>query len=144
VPRGAAFALSGLLFAVGLALSGMTQPAKVASFLDVAGRWDPSLALVMCGALLVYFAADRVARGLRRPWAAPAFAPRGPETIDGRLLGGAALFGVGWGLSGFCPGPALVSVGAATRSALWFLPAMAAGLALARLVAPRSTGCDAN
>lgn len=131
---------AGFLFAVGLALSGMTQPTKVSGFLDVAGAWDPSLAWVMGGAVSVYFAADRIARRRARPLHAAAFPPRPMARIDARLVGGAALFGVGWGLSGFCPGPALVSVGAGVGAALWFVPAMLAGMALQRLVSPRSEG----
>lgn len=123
---------AGLVFAAGLAISGMTDPAKVRAFLDVGGRWDPSLAFVMLGAVAIFFAADRLARRLRRPRYATQFPPRPLKRIDIRLIGGAALFGVGWGLSGFCPGPAIVSVGAGARAALWFVPAMLAGLALAR------------
>ncbi|HUS64703.1 MAG TPA: DUF6691 family protein [Kofleriaceae bacterium] len=121
---------SGLVFALGLAVSGMTQPAKVVGFLDVTGAWDPSLGLVMAGALAVVFVAQRVA--VRRP--APLFAPAFPgppaRVIDLRLLGGAAIFGVGWGMSGFCPGPALVSLGAGMHAALVFVPAVLAGMVL--------------
>jgi len=120
---------SGALFALGLAVSGMTQPAKVVGFLDVSGDWDPSLAFVMLGAVGVYLS---VYRGLVARRAAPLYAdrfsiPTGSQ-IDARLLGGAAIFGVGWGLSGFCPGPALVSLGAGTPSALWFVPAAVIGM----------------
>ncbi len=135
--------MAGALFAVGLALSGMTQPAKVIGFLDVAGRWDPSLAFVMVGAIAVYLVAWRVS--LRRT--AALFGeplPAAPSTtIDSRLIAGALLFGVGWGISGFCPGPALVSLGAGTRSALWFVPAMIVGTVLARLWA-RDAGRQAR
>jgi uncharacterized protein len=137
------YVVAGCLFAVGLALSGMTQPAKVSGFLDVAGAWDPSLAWVMAGAVTVYFAADRVARRRARPLYAEAFPARPPTRIDARLIGGAALFGVGWGLSGFCPGPALVSVGAGLLAALWFVPAMLVGMALQRLVPPRAADGEA-
>ena len=133
---------AGLLFASGLALSGMTHPAKVLAFLDVTGAWDPRLAFVMGGAVLVYFAADRWARRRRRPLFAAAFPPPPSSRIDARLLGGAAIFGVGWGLSGFCPGPAIVSVGAGVSAALWFVPAMLAGMALHRLVARRDRSSD--
>ena len=133
---------AGFLFAVGLALSGMTHPAKVSAFLDVAGAWDPSLAWVMGGAVAVYFAANRFARRRARPLHAAAFPPRPPTRIDARLIGGAAIFGVGWGLSGFCPGPALVSVGAGVSAALWFVPAMLAGMALQRLMPPRASATD--
>ncbi len=126
--KSALIVFAGFLFALGLAISGMTQPAKVSGFLDFAGAWDPSLAFVMAGAVGVYFAADRFARRARRPLFAEHFPPRPPARVDGRLVAGAALFGVGWGLSGFCPGPALVSVGAGARAALWFVPAMVAGM----------------
>jgi uncharacterized membrane protein YedE/YeeE len=128
------FLVSGFLFAVGLALSGMTQPAKVSAFLDFAGSWDPSLAFVMLGAVGVYFVADRISYRLLKPLIAEQF-PRRPRTrINARLVVGATLFGVGWGLSGFCPGPAIVSVGAGASAALWFAPAMIAGMILFRLL----------
>ena len=121
-------AACGLLFSAGLALSGMTLPSKVTGFLDVTGNWDPSLALVMCGALAVLFAAR--AFGPQRPlWVADA-EPTPPRQIDGALLSGAALFGVGWGLSGFCPGPAVVAASGGTLGALLFFPAMVAGMLL--------------
>jgi uncharacterized membrane protein YedE/YeeE len=122
--------ISGFVFAIGLTLSGMTQPTKVLGFLDFAGHWDPSLALVMLGAVAVYWTADRIA--LRRPatlFDAP-FPDRPSSSVDRRLVAGAAIFGVGWGLSGFCPGPALVSAGVGASAALWFVPAMIAGMAL--------------
>jgi uncharacterized protein len=125
------FAVAGVVFAGGLVLSGMTQPSKVSGFLDVTGHWDPSLAFVMLGAVAVYFAADRVARCRSKPLFAAQFPPV-RAGLDARLIGGAALFGVGWGLSGFCPGPALVSIGAGARAALWFVPAMLAGMVLHR------------
>ena len=125
---------SGLVFAIGLALAGMTQPAKVVGFLDFLGDWDPSLAFVMMGAILVFFPAYRVAT--RRP--APVWAERfhipEPTAIDARLLGGAALFGVGWGLGGFCPGPALSSLGALSTQALVFTAGMLGGFLLHRLL----------
>lgn len=132
------YVVAGLLFAGGLTLSGMTQPAKVSAFLDVAGAWDPSLAWVMGGAVSVYFVADRLARRWARPLFAATFPARPSPRVDGPLVAGAALFGVGWGLSGFCPGPALVSMGAGVNAALWFAPAMLAGMAFQRLIAPRS------
>ena len=124
---------AGLVFALGLGLSGMTQPAKVIGFLDVAGAWDPSLAFVMGGAVGTYFLLLRLARrrGTALPPddspAAPAAARRG-ALRDRRLVGGAALFGVGWGLAGLCPGPAVVATVTALPGALLFAAAMVAGM----------------
>ena len=116
----------GLLFSVGLAVAGMTQPAKVLGFLDVGGAWDASLALVMGGALAVLFAARLITPP--RPLLEPAFPSlrRGP--IDARLVAGAAIFGVGWGLAGFCPGPAITCLGAGVHGALVFAAAMVVGM----------------
>lgn len=134
---------AGLLFAVGLVVSGMTQPSKVVAFLDFTGDWDPSLAFVMVGAIGVYFA---VHRGLvlrrERPLLAPRFFVPTATAIDARLIGGAIIFGVGWGLSGFCPGPALVAFGAGTTAALWFVPAVLAGMALFHVVGRVWAGSD--
>lgn len=125
---------SGLLFGAGLAISGMIDPAKVLGFLDVAGAWDPSLAFVMAGGLAVTFAGYRLV--LRRP--APLLEPRFQiptrRDVDGRLLGGAVLFGVGWGLVGYCPGPALAAVGLGDPSTWIFLAAMVAGMLVYRLM----------
>lgn len=118
----------GLLFALGLAVSGMVQPEKVIAFLDVLGDWDASLAFVMVGAIGVYAVAWRRLGRWPRPLLAPRFSHPSPTRVDGRLIAGAVLFGVGWGLSGFCPGPAVVALGAATRAAAWFVPAMLAGM----------------
>jgi len=123
----AAFA-AGLVFGIGLLLSGMTDPGKVIGFLDVAGTWDPSLAFVMAGAILVGFFAFRLAgrRGnafLGGPMQLPT-----RRDIDNRLVGGSVLFGIGWGLAGFCPGPALVSFGAGVDKAAVFVAAMLAGM----------------
>jgi uncharacterized membrane protein YedE/YeeE len=130
--------LVGLLFGFGLILSGMTDPGKVIGFLDVAGNWDPSLAFVMAGAIGVHFVAHRLV--LRRT--APLFDDRfhmpTRRDIDPRLLGGAGLFGVGWGLGGYCPGPALVSAAAALLPALVFDAAMTAGMLLERAASKRS------
>jgi len=128
--------LSGVLLGAGLCLSGMTRPPKVSAFLDVGGAWDPSLALVMGGAVAVYFLAYRFARR-RAAVVAGALPPPAPATaIDGRLVVGAALFGVGWGASGFCPGPALASLGALSGSALVFVPAMLVGMLLVNRLDP--------
>jgi uncharacterized membrane protein YedE/YeeE/intracellular sulfur oxidation DsrE/DsrF family protein len=122
--------LSGALFGAGLILSGMTQPAKVIGFLDVTGAWDPSLALVMAGAIAVHFAAYRLVPHMPSPLFAGAFALPGRRDLDAQLLGGAALFGIGWGLSGFCPGPALASLPSGTAPVLVFVAAMLGGMAL--------------
>lgn len=129
--------LAGALFAVGLVLSGMTQPAKIIGFLNVAGlvdparfgRWDPSLAFVMGGALLVTLVAFAVTpRPGRKPWLAESFQLPTRRDIDARLVLGAALFGIGWGLAGYCPGPALASVLTGGLDALVFVAALAAGM----------------
>lgn len=125
-------ALIGALFGLGIALSGMIDPAKVLNFFDVAGHWDPSLAVVMGGALATTLVGYRLV--LRRP--APAFAPNfdlpGATRLDARLIGGSALFGLGWGLSGFCPGGALPALGSGLGPVFIFVAAMAAGVGLAR------------
>ena len=121
---------SGVLFAVGLAISGMTHPSKVLAFLDVTGDWDPSLALVMASGLLVNMVLFRVV--MRR--GAPLFAVSvslPPKTmVDRSLVLGAALFGAGWGLGGFCPGPAIVSVVTGATPVVAFVVAMLAGMAV--------------
>ena len=118
----------GLVFAFGLGIGGMTQPAKVLGFLDVFGTWDPSLAFVMGGAVATHATLRRLV--LRR--AAPVFETRfslpALTAVDARLLAGAALFGVGWGIAGFCPGPAVVATGAGARNAIVFTVAMLAGM----------------
>lgn len=102
---------SGALFGLGLTVSHMINPAKVLGFLDVAGDWDPSLAFVMLGALIVATPAYVLSRRLRAPLYAEEFARPGATRIDHRLIIGALLFGIGWGLVGYCPGPALASIG---------------------------------
>ena len=121
---------AGLTFAVGLGISGMTQPAKVIAFLDVTGAWDPSLAFVMLGAIGVHLLFARRASSAAAPRFAPAFSLPLATGIDRRLLLGAALFGIGWGIAGFCPGPAVVSVVTLTPSALAFVAAMLVGMGL--------------
>lgn len=126
---------AGLVFAVGLGLAGMTKPSKVLAFLDLTGDWDPSLMCVMGAALGLNIVLFRWI--LRR--AAPRFDQRFhlPElrVIDGRLLGGAALFGIGWGLAGYCPGPAVVAAGTGAVSALVFTAAMIVGMEMFRWLA---------
>ncbi|MET0340439.1 MAG: DUF6691 family protein [Polyangiales bacterium] len=126
----------GLLFAVGLGLSGMTQPAKVLGFLDVFGAWDATLLFVMAGAVGVhFFAARRTKRADAKPVLADSFELPTKTAIDTRLVLGAALFGIGWGASGFCPGPALVSLAGLAPGTLLFLGAMAVGMLAHRFVA---------
>lgn len=123
--------IAGALFALGLAISGMTQPHKVTAFLDVTGAWDPSLAFVMAAAIAVHLPIVRLARQRRAPLFGSRFHWPTTHAIDLRLIAGSALFGVGWGLSGYCPGPALTSVVAGTPL-LVFVGAMLAGLLLTR------------
>ncbi len=125
----AAFAC-GVVFALGLGLGGMTQPSKVVGFLDVSGAWDPSLAFVMGGALAAHALLRRWIVARPAPLLASSFAVPALTDIDGRLLSGAAIFGVGWGLAGFCPGPAIVAAGGGATAALVFVPAMLAGMLL--------------
>jgi uncharacterized membrane protein YedE/YeeE len=116
--------VSGLLFGAGLVMSGMTLPAKVRGFLDFSGGWDPTLAFVMGGAIAVHFTAYRLIRGRAAPVLAPSFQIPTRRDIDGKLLVGAALFGLGWGLGGYCPGPAMVSLTSGAPSVLVFVAAM--------------------
>jgi len=130
---------SGLLFGVGLGVSGMTQPAKVLAFLDVTGAWNPTLLFVMGGAVGIHFWAYRWVRTRSAPRLGGTFVLPTRTSIDLRLCGGAALFGVGWGLAGYCPGPALVSLASGTMPVLVFVASMLAGawLAGARAPSPR-------
>jgi uncharacterized membrane protein YedE/YeeE len=122
--------LVGLLFGLGLLLSGMTDPGKVIGFLDLSGLWDPSLAFVMGGAIAVGFFAFAVAKKRTRNFlGGPMYLPASNQ-IDRRLLIGSALFGVGWGIAGFCPGPGLVSMAAGQPKAAVFVLAMLAGMAI--------------
>ncbi len=125
---------AGVLFGLGLAVSRMVSPAKVLGFLDVAGRWDPSLALVMAGALIVTVPAFSPTLRLAKPVCADRFDVPTKSAIDGRLVGGATIFGVGWGLVGFCPGPAIASLGYGRVETLVFLAATIVGMLLFRLV----------
>jgi uncharacterized membrane protein YedE/YeeE len=124
--------LSGTVFGLGLAVSGMMNPAKVVGFLDVAGDWDPTLAFVMGGALLVVFPAFRLVLRRPRPVLAESFELPKKTALDGRLISGSALFGVGWGLSGFCPGPAVAALSTGLPAVLAFVAAMIVGMALHR------------
>ena len=122
----------GLIFGVGLVISGMVDPAKVLNFLDVTGSWDPSLAFVMAGAIAVTVIGYRVILVRPKPLFALGFQIPTRREIDARLVLGAGLFGVGWGLAGFCPGPALTALGLGAPGTLAFVPAMLAGMAVAR------------
>ncbi|AUX41195.1 membrane protein [Sorangium cellulosum] len=142
--------LAGVLFAVGLGVSGMTLPSRVLGFLDVAGDWDPSLAFVMAGAVSVHAVAYRVLHWQQRAARSGAAGkPRFPllagrvdlptrAAVDARLLAGAALFGVGWGLAGYCPGPALTSLATGSPEVVVFVAAMIAGMALEHVASARA------
>lgn len=123
-------AAAGLSFGVGLIISGMTRPSKVLAFLDVFGDWDPSLLLVMGGAVGVYALGYRLRR--ERPFAADAYSLPGAGKVDARLMVGAMLFGVGWGISGYCPGPAVVALGSGSLGVIVFVACVLAGMALTR------------
>lgn len=129
----------GLLFGVGLVISGMADPAKVLNFLDLFGTWDPSLAFVMGGAVLVAFVGYRMVLKRERPVIGSRFHLPTRKDIDARVIAGPALFGLGWGLAGFCPGPALTALGIGATGTLVFVPAMILGMWAARLAGePRS------
>ena len=121
---------AGLLFAAGLCLSGMTNPAKVLGFLDVFGHWDPTLAFVMMGAVITHAVLYRFVTRRAAPLFAERFAIPTKTAVDGPLVVGSALFGVGWGLAGYCPGPAVTSLGAGMGPALVFVGGMILGLGL--------------
>lgn len=123
--------LCGVLFGAGLAVSGMTDPARVVAFLDITGNWDPTLGLVMGGALAVTAPGFALVRRRRRPVLTAEFRLPTRARLDARLLGGAAIFGVGWGLAGLCPGPALAGLVTGSAEVLAFVVAMIAGQWLA-------------
>jgi uncharacterized protein len=125
----------GALFAAGLAVSGMTQPSKIIGFLDVFGRWDPSLMFVMVGAIAVHFTAYRLILRRKAPLFETKFHLPTRRDIDLRLVLGAALFGIGWGLGGFCPGPGLVALGSGSVSAIIFVVGMTLGMLVEQRVA---------
>jgi len=126
--------IAGLLFGIGLAVSGMVDPARILGFLDfgaiATGTWDPTLALVMAGALAVSVPAFALARRRRTPVGAPAFQDPPSAGIDAKLVTGAALFGIGWGLVGYCPGAALAAFGFGQPATLGFVVAMIVGMAV--------------
>jgi len=135
---------TGLVFGIGISISGMIDPAKVLNFFDVAGMWDPSLAFVMGGALLVtYF-------GYRQAWRRETtlfdgrFEVPTSTVIDSKLIGGSALFGVGWGIAGFCPGAAIPALGTGRWEVALFLAAVVVGFFLRRIIAPVPSGATAK
>ncbi|QTN26390.1 YeeE/YedE family protein [Rhodoferax sp. AJA081-3] len=134
----------GLLFGVGLIVAGMTDPSKVLGFLDLAGNWDPSLAFVMGGGILVGLGAFATAKKRTTTFFGGAMHLPTSTDIDKRLIGGGLLFGAGWGLAGFCPGPAIVSLGAGQPKAAAFVAAMLVGMAvfetIERIQARKSAG----
>lgn len=126
--------LSGALFGLGLAMSGMTDPRIVLGFLDVFGDFDPTLAFVLGGAVTTTALLFRLVLRRGSPVLAGTFQLSNLKQVDRKLLGGAALFGIGWGIAGYCPGPALAGLGIGSVEALWFIPAMLAGILLHRVV----------
>ncbi len=146
IPKNLVALLAGLLFACGLVLSGMTQPIKVIGFLNIGaifegsfpGKWDPTLAFVMGGALLVTLLAFAITpRHGQRPWFADKFELPTRKDIDVKLVGGAALFGVGWALAGYCPGPAFASLYAGGLDIVIFMAALIAGMYVATRLSKR-------
>ena len=127
----------GLIFGLGLVVSGMSNPDKVLNFLDLAGYWDPSLAFVMGGAVIVAFIGYRIVLQRNAPIFDTKFHVPTRTDVDTRLIVGPALFGIGWGLGGFCPGPALTAIGLGAPGTLIFVPAMLVGMWVARLMAER-------
>jgi len=135
--------LSGIIFSTGLVLAGMTRPGKVVAFLDFFGDWDPSLAFVMGGAAAVYLVTFQgFAKRRKAPIAAPAFHLPTRSDIDVPLLVGGGLFGIGWGLGGFCPGPALSSIGSGSVDVLTFVIAMFAGMGIRTILNRRGSVPD--
>ncbi|WP_086608894.1 DUF6691 family protein [Erythrobacter donghaensis] len=128
---------SGTIFGAGLTIGGMTDPARVRGFLDLFGAWDPTLAFVMGGAVLVMALAWAVQRRMQRPAFAEGFSLPDRNDLTPRLVGGSALFGVGWGIAGLCPGPGFAALAIAPVSAAIFVAAMLAGMLLVRLMEGR-------
>lgn len=134
------FALfTGLIFGVGIAISGMMNPAKVFNFFDVAGTWDPSLAFVMGGAVMITFIGYRLVWRRDAPLFGGRFQLPMSNVIDARLIGGSALFGIGWGIAGFCPGAAIPALGTGRWEVVLFLVAVVAGFYLRRLITSQQT-----
>jgi uncharacterized membrane protein YedE/YeeE len=129
----------GLIFGLGISISGMANPAKVINFFDIAGTWDPSLAFVMGGALLVTFLGYRLVLKREGPLLAPEFQIPTRRDLDPALIGGSAVFGVGWGIAGFCPGGALPALGTGRVEVLVFVAALIAGILFARALRAAAT-----
>lgn len=124
--------LVGVVFGVGISISGMSNPAKVLNFFDIAGTWDPSLVFVMGGAVIVTFIGYRLVLSRPKPLADARFHLPTSTTLDMRLIGGSAVFGIGWGIAGFCPGGALPALGTLNSDVLIFTASLLAGMWLAR------------
>lgn len=135
-----AFYLVGLIFGVGITISGMANPAKVLNFFDIAGAWDPSLIFVMGGALLTAFIGYRLVFRRPAPLLEDRFQIPTSRIIDARLVGGAAVFGIGWGIAGFCPGGALPALGTARWEVFAFTAALITGIFVARALQSRAAG----
>lgn len=138
--RGVAALAAGGVFGVGLAVAQMTDPRKVLGFLDLAGDWDPSLLLVLGGAVLLATGLFALILRRQKPLLDDGFHLPPGGLVDRRLVGGSALFGVGWGLAGYCPGPAIAGLGLGNPEALWVVPSIAAGVFLQRWWAGRQAG----
>ncbi|SEQ54398.1 hypothetical protein SAMN05428995_10566 [Loktanella sp. DSM 29012] len=136
--------ITGLVFGIGISLSGMMDPAKVLNFFDLAGTWDPSLAFVMGGALIVTFVGYRLVWRRDAPLFEARFRIPTGTAIDRNLVGGSALFGIGWGIAGFCPGAAIPALGTGRWEVALFLLAVTAGFYLRRLLAPMQTARAAS
>ena len=128
--------ICGLVFGVGLAMSGMTDTAKVLGFLDVTGQWIPDLAFVMGGAVLVTLIAFRFVLRMNKPLLNPRFSLPGTSVITVRLVAGSAIFGIGWGIYGYCPGPAISALTYLDEKTFMFVAAMLAGMAISNKLAP--------
>lgn len=137
-------ALAGVLFGLGLVLGGMTQPAVVLGFLDMFGAWNPRLLFVMGGAVLTTMVGYRFVLRRTRPWLGTRFYLPETKAIDTRLVLGASLFGVGWGLAGYCPGPALASLSGGVSPVWFFVAAMVAGWWLAGRWSPAGSSCESR
>ena len=136
--------LAGLVFGVGLIVSGMANPAKVLGFLDLTGRWDPSLALVMVGAISVGLISFAVAKRRTQSFLGAEMKLPKARDIDRRLVGGGVLFGIGWGVAGFCPGPAVVALGMGEAKAVAFVVAMLVGMGIFELLERRKPARQAS